>query len=171
MKKSKKILKIIAEVLAAVIVLIALTHNPVYYRLYLGKRVKGTVQVIVDGEVYDIDESNFNVTHTADKRSGKIHVNSKDVAKIKFRANKYGKYAFDIVDTPVNKPISISFYQANWWNVQRFNITISIDTSSKTIDYNARVSGIKENGIGKSTDKINRTDDYTQEVCRIGFGP
>ena len=105
MKSSKKIIGIALAVLIAVPIL---THNPVYYRLYPGSRIKANVQISVDGEAFPVDESNFvfkdnrnNEEADTPDHQGKVRVNSNNNADVKIRANQKESYYFNIINTPI----------------------------------------------------------------------
>ena len=59
MKSTLNRKKIIGIALSILIAVPVLTHNPIYYRLYPGSRIKANVQISVDGEAFPVDQSNF----------------------------------------------------------------------------------------------------------------
>lgn len=176
---SKKVKKLIGIGVVLLIAAPVLTHNPVYYRLYPGNRIKADIKVLVDGEVYKIDESNIQFTGFED-HNGKVSAGFGDVTKVRYRANEYDRYTFDIVGTPINQPISIGFCK-NCWNICEADIVIDIDTAAETLTFRSDYTEIEDNEIFRHNTKrnetiyYNKTDDKNtgndgQNKCSFGYG-
>ena len=174
----KKFKKWLFVGVAALIAVPVLTHNPVYYRLYPGNRITANIQIFVDGEKYEINKGDIQFTDQLD-HNGKVSVDFRNVAKVKYRANKKSRYTFDIVGTPVNHPISIGFSKANWWDMHKTDIIIDIDTSAETLTLRSDDTKIANNEIFRyntqRTETIYYNDDnawdYDRNKCCLGFGP
>lgn len=178
MKSTLNRKKIIGIALAVLIAVPILTHNPVYYRLYPGSRIKANVQITVDGEAFPVDQSNFifrdnrNYQETDNPdHQGKVHVNSNNNADVKIRANQKECYYFNIINTPMNKPITVLYAKANWWDIYRTDIKIDIDTASETATISTKNTEVAQNEIFRSTKKDSETVSYADHECSIGFGP
>ena len=162
MTKKKSLLVVCFNLILCI--LICVICKPNYYRLYLGDRIKGNIELIIDEKPYLIEENKIKFL---DFGNGMIYDDGK--ADISIRAGEYGKYRFEILDTPIGKPISISCFQHNWWNVLDFDLTIKIDTVQEEITYNGNCITIADNGK-KIYDPISNTQSLTDEYIQISLG-
>ena len=169
MSKSKRKTPIIITVIVLLLAAGYFLIPEVRYRLYPFNRIKGNITVISDGNICHLDEDNFRFPKKGDrsfygfKGRGKVRIKN-DTAKISFRGGKYGGYAVDIVGITDDKPITVCFYQYNWWNVQRFDMTVTVDTASGEVDFEA------DDVIAGNKDHYSITRNYKKEDCRINIG-
>lgn len=154
-------IKVLIGILAALILFI-FCCKPLYYRLYLGDRITGNIKVIIDNEVHYIENNDI-----AFSESGKVAENKDGSANIKIHAGKYGKYALNIDDIITDVPVNIGFIQGNWWEVQRFEITVSVDTVHHLITYSGYSINLTES---KNKRPISTTFDYMKEYPSISIG-
>ncbi|MCH5350050.1 MAG: hypothetical protein J1E40_12055 [Oscillospiraceae bacterium] len=143
---------------------LCILYKPIYYRLYLGDRIKGNIEIEIDNKAYSIEENKIDF-HS----SGKSKMFDDGTAGISIRAGEYGIYSLEILGTPIEKPISIRCYQYNWWNVMDFELTIKIDTAQNEINYNGNYMTIADNGK-KIYNPINYTQSLTDEYIQLSFG-
>ena len=139
-------------------------HKPFYYRVYLGDRIKGSVSVEIDDEVYPLREDKIKLLD-----SGKITVNDNGTAEISFRAGRYGSYKFNILALSGENPITVNCFQHDWWNVQRFELLVKIDTVSNTISYTGNYSVISKDGR-KIYESINKKQSLKDESLNTLWG-
>lgn len=162
MKKKEKIRTAVIIVLTAIAGLVLC--SPIFYRLYRGDRIKGTVEVVIDGETYSLRESDIELSD-----AGKVKINADGTADISIHAGEYGKYGFDISDTPAGRSVSVSCFQFNWWNVTTFELKIEMNTSQGTVAYSGGYSYIEENG-NKEYDTIQAVQWLSEETLQVSFG-
>ena len=136
----------------------------IYFRLYPGDRVKGTITVTVDGEEYSLDEKNITVEHEHQGYDFKP-----DDGEISLKAGDYGAYDIIISGLPDIPPITVAVYQANWWNVERFDLTVAVDTKEKSITYSGKHTYIAEDGFSQS-EEISKKEDLSDKELGVGFG-
>lgn len=136
----------------------------VYYRLYTGNRITGTVHVEVDDIAYRLDEKDISLSDTGD-----VTINDDGSADISIHAGEYGKYRFEISDTPAGNVISVNCFQFNWWNVQTYDLTIAIDTSSGTVTYSGEYTTIAENGR-KEYETIASAQGLAHDTLQVWIG-
>ena len=166
-RKTPNIITVIVLLLAAGYFLIP----EVRFRLYPFNRIKGNITVIKDGEICHLEEDNIRFPREGDreynenKKEGRVKI-KKDTAEVAFRGGKYGAYCFYIDGFTDGNPVLVRCFQANWWDVQRFDITLNIDTASGNI-----VSEVDADDVA-SGDKNHHsfTQNYKNEDIRIGFG-
>ena len=160
MAKKKIILTIC--IIMAVCFSLCILYKPIYYRLYLGDRIKGNIEIKIDDRTYFLEENNFH-------SSGKSKMFDDGTAGISIRAGEYGIYSLEILGTPIEKPISIRCYQYNWWNVMDFELDIKIDTAQNEVIYNGNYMTIADNGK-KIYNPINYSQSLTDEHIQVVFG-
>lgn len=160
MSKLKKPLKVILVLLICYLLLF-LFCKPIFYRLYLGHRIKGDISVTVNNGNYTLKETQFSGT---DKIKIKDHE-----AKVSVKAGKYGEYNIylDLSDIYAEaKPINISCFQSNWWNKLDFELDIEVDTKNKTMKFNGECISVDNTG----TQQIQPVENPDEIFIRVG-GP
>lgn len=161
MKKIK--LLWITGIFIILFIIICAVHKPFYYRIYLGDRIKGTVSVKIDNEVCPLEDKIIL------SDSGKITLNDDGTAEISFRAGQYRSYKFDISVLSNEKTVTINCFQHDWWNVQRFELLVRIDTVSNIIVYTGNYSVISEDG-SKVYESIDKKQSLQEESLSIFWG-
>ncbi len=155
---------IILSIIVLLCIPIFMLYKPNYYRFfYSDDRIKGNIKVITDNQVFHIGSENI-ILHYPGKA-----IDSNDAVEISFPAGEYGEYSFEVTNISLDAPIRITCYQPNWWNVQSFELTLSIDTLTKTISYNGHYSTLSDNGE-KIQNTISTTQNYDTENCCLFFG-
>lgn len=160
MAKKRKLL--IISIIMIFCISVCILYKPIYYRLYLGDRIKGNVEVKIDDKTYFFEKNKIKFHD-----SGKTKLYGEGSADISFHAGGYGDYSFEILDTPIGSPIKITCFQHNWWSVQNFKLTIEIDTSQNMITYSGNYTTVLDNGKKryKTIDKVQSlTDEYVQII-------
>lgn len=166
--QGKLIKKVIAIVLIVVLCISAICflYKPIYYRLYLGDRIKGTISVVVDGQIYQLQPKEIQGTTELE-----ISEDSSK-AELSIHAGEYGGYPIyvylDTADIEMQS-IRINCFQANWWNVTEFEAYIEIDTSKNCISFNGDCVTLDEDGK-KIHDKIDKQQSLDDEYLGISFG-
>ena len=152
----RKFLIIFFTVMAVFAVVLCFLCKPIYYRLYLGNRITGSVQLSVDGKLITLDENCFITVK--DKHSVKQNGDALDIA---FRGGDYGSYGFEVEVPNFSEKIRVTIMQFNWWNVVDFDIDIAVDTANESVTYNYFYTTIAEDGktlyeSGTMTDYIGK---------------
>lgn len=145
---------------------VCILYKPIYYRLYLGNRIKGNVEVKIDDKTYFLEKNKIKF-HDSIYDDGTAKIYDNGTANISFHAGEYGDYSFELLDTPIGRPIEITCFQHNWWSVQNFELKIEIDTSQNMITYSGNYTTISDNGKKRyeTIDKIQSlTDEYVQII-------
>lgn len=161
MKKSKFLWA--TGIFTVLLIMMCVVHKPFYYRVYLGDRIKGSVSVKIDNEVCSLEDK---ITLS---KLGKVTINDNGTAEIAFRAGRYGSYKFDILALSGEKPVTVDCFQHDWWNVQRFELSVAIDTVGNIITYTGNYSVISEDG-STIYESINRKQSMTDESLNILWG-
>lgn len=159
---TKKIKLLIISLIMIFCISVCILYKPIYYRLYLGNRIKGNVEVKIDDKTYFLEKNKINFQDSI-YHDGTSKIYDDGTAKISFNAIDYGNYSFEILDTPIGSPVKITCFQHNWWSVQNFELKIEIDTSQNMITYSGNYTTILDNGKKryKTIDKIQPvTDEY-----------
>lgn len=155
---------LIIGILLTLFILSCIIYKPFYYRVYIGYRIKGNISVTVDNEVYLLEKDKISLSD-----SGKISINDNGTADILFHAGKYGNYEFNLLGIPTEKTVTVNCFQHNWWNVQKFEINVRIDTSANTIHYTGYYSYISDSG-NKTYEKIDKTQSLNESKHELLFG-
>ena len=145
-KKTKKnIYKICAITLGIILLFFIFTPRWLYYRvLYIDDRVKITAKIYVDGEKMNIDEDLVTISG---KGIGKKHVSSgDDEIKISFKGNEYENYHINMKTEAHHNDyyIDLLLQHWNWWDINRIDVVINIDTKENTISYSVENRFISE---------------------------
>lgn len=159
-----KLLKAAAILLIVLTVPICFLCKPLYYRLYFGDRIKGNIRVIADGNNIFLDKSSFTGCDNVREGTDSTYVSRK--------AGEYGGYniGFEISAGENIYPVTLSFYQYNWWNVTEFDLTAEIDTENKTAVFECSYFSVEEDGskrYGSETESVKLPPD-DEIVIRIG---
>lgn len=141
-----------------VLVIFLLRNSELYYRIYLGDRIKGTVSIFVDGKQCDISESNIVFM-----KEGNVKIKD-GKALVSMHAGEYGSYKYEI-EGITDEPVRANFFQGNWWDIVRYDISISIDTKNKTAVYSGYIKSFD------GTFDMNSTNPYEEVCLGFGFGP
>ena len=159
----RKILLICAVLLAAAVIF-CFVYAPLRLRLYPGDRIRGTVQLTVDGSRRMLNEKSvqndggFQIQYTDD-----------GAADVRSRGGDYGDYAFELLLDELDQPIIVCCFQHNWWNVQRFELQITVDTASQTIQYTGHSSDYGSNGK-RIADSIEISQTFSDDVYQVLIG-
>lgn len=136
--------------------------KPVYYRLYPFDRIRGNIQVVVDGEVCTLSEESFT-----DCRKVKLYDDGS--ASIGIQAGKYGAYTFTLHPDVMEQPVTFRCFQHNWWNVRNFDVLIAIDTQQDSVAISGTAIDIDDFGR-KCHDDFAYSYDTAEEI-KVSFGP
>lgn len=152
----KKYLIILFTVIAVLAFVLCFFCKPIYYCLYLGNRITGSVQLSVDGKLITLDENCFITVE--DKHSVQQNGDALDIA---LRGGDYGNYGFEIEVPNFSEKIRVTIMQFNWWNVINFDIDIAIDTTNQNVTYTYFYATVAEDGkslyeSGTKTDCIGK---------------
>lgn len=159
----KKKITLTVCIVLTLCVLVCIVYKPIFYRLYRGDRIKGSVELTIDDKPCLLEE-NYFLFH----EDGNVKTDG-TAADISIHGGEYGKYTFEILDTPIGEPILISCFQFNWWNVQTFELSINIDTEQGELAYNGNCTTIAESGK-RSSYPINGSQALDDENIKISFG-
>lgn len=164
----KKELKVTLVTLLSVVLIISVIcflYKPIYYRLYFGDRIKGTISVIVDGEAYELQPKEI-------QGSDELDISDNGVAELSIHGGEYGGYPIYVyLDTAdiETQSIRINCFQHNWWNVTEFKFNIEINTNQNIITFKGDYSTIADSGK-KCNDKIEKQQSLDDEYLEISFG-
>ena len=169
MKKTIKWGCIAILTLFIVLVILVFTPNAIGCRLYPFSRVKGTIQLSVNGSACNLNENSFDLTQNSEGHSGKVRIKDNNTANVSFRAYKYGKYSIIITDASTEEPLIVSISHQNNWDRQTFDVNINVDTDTQTVTCETKYSGLEENGILVKKNTHEKTDSfsYTTEQCVV----
>lgn len=131
-------------------------YKPLYYRLYPFDRIRGTVSVSVDGRKAEISPAEGVST-------------SDGTAHVSIKAGEYGGYSFNLYADGISRPVEVSVYHYNWWNVTRFQLECAADTQSETIDISCRYTMLSEEGT-ELPESFSKTVVYGNERIYIYIG-
>lgn len=165
---TKKNIFITSSFVALIIVLLLiLTPRWGYYRfLYLEDRVKITTNIYVDGEKVDIDKESIKISGEG---VGKKHIkNNKDGLFISFKGNEYENYHIELSANNYNFDLILQHW--NWWDINRINLEIKIDTKENTITYSVINKFISENKGYTEDENIIKETEQLSEMNEIFLG-
>ena len=118
-----------------------------YYRIYPFARISGTVTVTVDGEPYVLQADSISAEENASfSQTPQVRLHADGSAQVAIRAGKYGGYGFLVSVDGVEHPMNIASYQANWWNVTKFDLRVTVDTAAGTVTLESAAQLIGEDG-------------------------
>ena len=116
-----------------------------YYRVYLGDRIQGTVTVSLDGEFYPLKTGSI-IPYDPYVETPRVTYRSDGSARVRIHSGAYGMYGFCLTIDGVAQPIHITAYQFNWWNVTSFDLSVSIDTEANTVTFSTVTEQLHNNG-------------------------
>ena len=126
--------------------LLWLFDRPWYYRLfYWGNRIKGTIELTVDGQRVPFEMGSIENPQELFPRSS-VFTESDNSVKLSIHAGDYGRYRFHIYHDALSKPIRVTVYQYNWWNVCDFKLMIDVDTNAGTVHCVSEARILNEEG-------------------------
>lgn len=163
MKKSQKIIISIVAVFLICTVSICFFCKPIYYRLYLGNRIKGDINIIIDGKPYQY----YYMTEFSS--IDKAKETTKGTAHIEMKGGEYGSNTFTIRPHNLDKSITVDCFQTNWWYVTNFNLNIDINTHKETISFKGDYTATDSDGR-KIGGKIDKTQELDAPIIEIMFG-
>lgn len=161
--KKKKLFPLIIAVIVTALMVFCFFCKPIYYRIYPFDRIKGDIEIIIDGQSLSPESSSFYNKSRCDD----ISVKTKDnISSVSVRGGKYGGYSFTIDITEINKPIEVQVFQPDWWTTIDFCLSVDIDTANSEIiySYNFEQNDDKSVIIGECR---NNLDD---EKLSVSFG-
>ena len=138
-------------------------YKPLYYRLYLGDRITGSIKVLVDGVPVKLDETCF--TPLADL---KITVNEFDTA-VSRKGGEYGAYYIDMIIPDVNIPVQICVHHFNWWCVTDFSINAEVSTDGNIVSVSCTSTCVDDKGEDVQSG-WNRNYDADTDVIEFSVG-
>ena len=137
----------ITGITIAILMMMCLTFSFVnkwwfYHLWYFGDRI--TINLTVE-----IDDKSEYVISENDKASiqSSESIRVKDCGgkyKISIPAHSYGDYEINFNIDSVS--ITLQLYQFNWWDVQKIDLNIKMDTNSNTIYYRVKHISLTEEG-------------------------
>ena len=161
--KRKKLFPLIIAVIVTALMVLCFFCKPIYYRIYPFDRIKGDIEISIDGQLFSPESSNFHNKSRCDD----ISVKTKDnISFVSIKGGKYGGYSFTIDISEVNKPIEVQVFQPNWWNKIDFYLSVDIDTENNKImyGYDFEQNDSQSVTIGESRNNLN------DEKLSISFG-
>ena len=137
--------------------------KPLYYRLYFGDRITGSIKASIDGVPVVIDSSCFSSSHIL-----KAAVNEFDTS-ISMKAGEYGSYNFEFVIPDVNIPVRVFVHHFNWWSVTDLELTAEVSTDGNIVSvaYVCRSIDDKGEDVILST---NRNFDADTDEIELSLG-
>ena len=162
MHSKKAWLVIIPAVSVVLVAVVCFLYRPLYYRFYFGDRIKGEVQVAIDGKAALFDEERTN-EHWNNEGDFSI---TDHTAMIALTAGDYGMYDFQIYVIGMDQPVQISVMQFNWWNVHTFCLHVAVDTNTNTAIFTYSSTNVSEAG-DVYTEEGTKEVDLTQEELFI----
>lgn len=141
--------------------------KPIYYRLYPFDRIRGRIQINVDGQPAELSEASAQNIFRCEDMS--FRRNADGSADISITAGEYGSYGFGISAENFSRPIEVTVMQLNWWSVTEFDLLCDIDTAAETVRFTCGHTTIAEDGkrLGES---IADTVGFSAENLRFYIG-
>lgn len=158
----KKAAAALAVILA--IAAVCILGKPIYYRLYPGDRITGYLTVTVDGEAYALGSEQFEGLTSFDARED-------GAAKLGIHAGEYGGYPI-VLHLPFDavSELQIRCFQANWWDVAKFDLHMEIQTAEQTVTATGTYSTVGEGDCKRIEDMIHDTKPIENRTCAFSFG-
>lgn len=144
-KKGKKKWVTVVKVIVAIPLLyfVFITLKAMFYpRLYFGPRIKGTVELVIDGQPYALTEDCIHTNErflrvANDSCTVKCNIDGSAYVKI---GGGYGKYGYVIDVEELEYPVYVTTYQMNSWETTDYDLVISVDTEAGTVSYEGTYS-------------------------------
>ena len=108
----------------------------IFYRLYLGARIKGSIRLEVDGQAVELTKKELKGCTLVKFKEGK--------AEIKVKAEDFGLYTITIADGDLDEKIKLDVMKYNWWDVVKFDLTIKADTEAGKADISGSYSSLND---------------------------
>lgn len=159
----RKVLILCAVLLAAAIA-ICFSYSPIRLRLYPGFRIQGTLCVNMDGKPFVLQKENIQSSDRFD-----VVPADDGTALLSFLGGDYGDYMFELLIDGPAQPITVHCFQHNWWNIQRFELQITVDTKQQTITYTGLCSDYGDDGV-RIAEPIDKTQAFSDEGLQIQIG-
>ena len=154
----------IAVIIAIAAAILFVPARLIFFRLYPGDRINGSITLTIDGEEYSLDKASISAEHN---RQG--YDFSLDDGEISLKGDDYGSYEITISGLPDISPITVAVFQPNWWNTDDFSLTIAVDTRNKSVTYSGKHTYITEYGFSQS-EEISKSQGLSDKERRVGFG-
>ena len=153
MRTRKKVWIILLSALLGAALLIALAIGSLkllfpqlYYRLYLGDRITGTVTVTVDGEPYPLEYDAITPTDSDLIKQARVTYRSGGSARVRIHGGDKTLYGFYLTIDGVEQPLRIAAFHFNWWEVTDFALSVSFDTAANTVTFSTVTEQLHNNG-------------------------
>ena len=137
------------------------TPRSLFARAYQGDRVEINVYATVDGEPVEITKAKNELNDEDEYLYGDYtllsRLQQKDgYTKISCKAKSYGDY-YIYLNIDDKYPIAVTFYQFNWWNIQRSDLYIDYNTKTNEITSYENYTYLSEDGQTVSEKKEKTT--------------
>ena len=153
MRRRKVFIIVLCAVIGLILLICALFATlraalpTLYYRIYPFARITGTVTVTVDSKPYVLKADSVSAEENASFiETPQVRLYADGSAHVAIRAGKYGGYGFLLSVDGVEHPMHIASYQANWWNVTKFDLRVTVDTAADTVTLESAAQLIGEDG-------------------------
>lgn len=123
-------------------------------------RVKKSTKIYIDDELVDVNQEKIKIS--GDGIGKKSISTDGEYLKISFKGNKYSNYDIDLYADDYR--IKIVLHHWNWWDINRINTEIRINTKENTISYFITNNFISE-GKEYTEDEVVISD--TKELSEI----
>lgn len=147
-------------VLTAIVAGMALCFfcKPLYYRLYWGDRITGSIKASIDGVPVVLDGSCFSSSQGIN-----VTVNEFDTS-ISMKAGEYGSYSFEFVIPDVNIPVQVFVHHFNWWSVTELQLTAEVSTDGNIVSVAYVCISIDDKGEEQILNTNRNFDADTDEI-------
>lgn len=139
-------------------------YKPLYYRLYTGDRITGSIRAFVDGVPVILNEDCF-----VSPEGMKIQVNDFDTS-VSVKHGDYGAYSFGFFIQGVNKPVQITVYHYNWWSVTDFQLTAEASTEGNIVSFAIVSTCLDNNGEEITSSRNINIDTDNEDIMLIISG-
>ena len=167
MRRNRVFIIVLCAVIGTILLICALfailraVFPAVFYRVYPFARITGTVTVTVDGKPYSLHPHSISALEDSHRDTPHSSIKPDGSARVRIHAGRYGMYGFCLTIDDVAQPIRITAYQFDWWNVTRFDLTVSVDTVSNSVTFYTETQEIDDDGapcIYERTDTVPLSD-------------
>lgn len=176
----KKIISVISVLfilfIAGIIFLICFcdyTPLSLVARAYTGNRIVVNIHTTVDGKsvyVYKNDDLKSAEEEYIENANDISTISNKENYNV-LKCLTYGYGPHDFYLLIDNKyPIVINMYQYNWWDIQRSDLYIDIDTKNDTMTYYYEHTSLQENGKKQKNKKDEVTVSDVNSINYIWVG-
>ena len=137
-----------------------------YYRIYPFDRITGTVTVTVDGKPYLLRADEFSKNQDVFHGTPRFSVLG-GTAHVRIRGGEKEPYGFMLKIDGVEHSMRIGTFHFNWWDVTKFDLSIAVDTTAKTVTMQSSTQQIGNDG---STLHSTQTETFSLSDPEISFG-